>query len=120
EARLRSARCGAPARNDAGRRRCSMKPTFKEASYKDVFDDDPTPDTPAALSFIARYTAPIKAPTICLTSIIPDGSTTTATSDASDMDGQRKWIDARQGQQNIYFAVNVVTGRPTSKPGKND
>ena len=96
-----------------------MTPMMTEQTYKDVFGND-DPDTSAAVDFIAKYTSATKAPVICLTSIVPDGVTTTETFDASDVDGQRKWIDERQERQNIYFTVNAVKGRPTSKPGKDD
>jgi hypothetical protein len=54
-----------------------------------------------------------------LTSIVPDGGkTTTATFAAPTLEQMRRWIDARQGRQNIYFAVNVVFGDVEVKPNK--
>lgn len=54
-----------------------------------------------------------------LTSIVPDGGRTTTATFAEQTLGQmRRWIDARQGRQNIYFTVNVVFGEVEVKPNK--
>lgn len=74
-------------------------------------------DTDAALEFIARFRP---AGTICLTAIIPDGPTETRTFDVTNTSGLREWIDARQGQKNIYFNPNVVRGYLTKKSKKAD
>ena len=80
----------------------------------------PAEPAAAALGFIAKYTSAISAETICLVAIVPDGKTETRTFDASDVTGMRPWIDARQGHKNLYFTVNRVKGRPSSKPSKGD
>ncbi|MFN3275072.1 MAG: VapE domain-containing protein [Paracoccus sp. (in: a-proteobacteria)] len=55
-----------------------------------------------------------------LTSIIPDGKTATETFRGTDagVASMRRWIDARQGRENIYFTVNAVFGEVESKPNK--
>lgn len=55
-----------------------------------------------------------------LTSIVPDGRTSTETFRGTDagVESMRRWIDARQGRENIYFTVNAVFGEVESKPNK--
>ncbi|MEM6824443.1 MAG: primase-helicase family protein [Pseudomonadota bacterium] len=55
-----------------------------------------------------------------LTSIVPDGGTTTETFHATDASiaQMRTWIGARLGKQNIYFTVNRTYGDVESKPNK--
>src|SRR5262245_61130715 len=77
-------------------------------------------DTDAALDFLKGFTSATGAESVCLVAIVPDGPTETVTFDAGDAPGMRAWIDARQGIKNLYFTVNKVKGRPTSKPSKDD
>jgi hypothetical protein len=55
-----------------------------------------------------------------LTSIVPDGRTTTATFDPKSVVAMHAWIDRRQGNQNIYFTVNRTFGEMETKPSKAD
>lgn len=73
-------------------------------------------DTEAAVAFLDHWCP--GGPWV-LTSIVPDGGkTTTATFAAPTLAQMRRWIDARQGRQNIYFTVNVVFGEVEVKPNK--
>lgn len=74
-------------------------------------------DTAAALDFLRRWSPDADW---CLTAIIPDGKTETATFKPSEEEKARAWIEARQGTKNIYFHVNVTRGHHTSKPKKPD
>lgn len=73
------------------------------------------PATAAAMAFLMEWCE--NGPWV-LTSIVPDGKTTTATFDHKSVDEMRDWIDWRQGKQNIYFTVNVVFGSVKVKPNK--
>jgi len=55
-----------------------------------------------------------------LTSIVPDGRTTTETfrGTAAGVASMRRWIDARQGRENIYLTVNTLFGEVEAKPNK--
>lgn len=55
-----------------------------------------------------------------LTSIVPDARTTTATFLGSEVDTLRRWIDMRQGKENVYFTVNRTFRAMNSKPRKAD
>ena len=55
-----------------------------------------------------------------LTSIVPDGKTTTETFTARSLGQIRDWIDRRQGAQNIYFTVNRTFNAMEVKPKKSD
>lgn len=55
-----------------------------------------------------------------LTSIVPDGKTTTETFTARSLGQMRDWIDRRQGAQNIYFTVNRTLNVMEVKPRKSD
>ena len=73
-------------------------------------------DTDAAVAFLDQWCP--GGPWV-LTSIVPDGGrTTTATFVAPNLADMRRWIDARQGKQNIYSTVNVVFGDVELKPNK--
>lgn len=56
----------------------------------------------------------------CLTSIVPDGPTTTRTFYPRDREAMRDWIAARIGRENVYFAVNRVKRNITKKATKDD
>jgi len=55
-----------------------------------------------------------------LTSIIPDGVTTTHTFPASQKREMGEWIQARQGVENLYFHVNPLRRSIFSKASKED
>lgn len=55
-----------------------------------------------------------------LTSIVPDGKTTTETFTARSLGQMRDWIDRRQAAQNIYFTVNRTFNAMEVKPKKSD
>ncbi len=74
-------------------------------------------DTPASIEFLRRW-AP-DGPWV-LTAIVPDGKTDTTTFDSSAIAEAAKWIEERQGKLNIYFHVNPVRRRLTSKASKED
>ena len=76
-------------------------------------------DTSAAVAFLEAWSP--SGPWV-LTSIIPDGKTTTATFQGTEA-GRTSvcdWINRRQGSQNIYFTVNPVMNSTCSKPTKAD
>lgn len=74
-------------------------------------------DTDAAVDFLGHWCP--GGPWV-LTSIVPDGRTTTATFRGTDagVAAMRVWIDRRQACENIYFTVNTVYGEVESKPNK--
>ncbi|WP_019626991.1 VapE domain-containing protein [Thioalkalivibrio sp. ALJT] len=74
-------------------------------------------DTAAALDFLRRWSPDADW---CLTAIIPDGKTETATFKPTEEEKARAWIDDRQGHKNLYFHVNATRGRRSSKPKKPD
>ena len=74
-------------------------------------------DTAAALDFLRRWSPDADW---CLTAIIPDGKTETATFKPSEEEKAAAWIEGRQGHKNLYFHVNATRGRRTSKPKKPD
>lgn len=78
---------------------------------------DPVPDTDEALAFLEQWRP--GGPWV-LTSIVPDGKTTTATFAADKADDLRAWVDERQAVENIYFSVNDATKSLTSKAKKID
>ncbi|MEE8556473.1 MAG: hypothetical protein V3T14_01155, partial [Myxococcota bacterium] len=56
-----------------------------------------------------------------LTAIRPDkGGIETATFRAETRDACRRWIDERNGSQNLYFMVNPATRELTSKARRDD
>ena len=57
---------------------------------------------------------------IALTSIIPDGKTTTKTFAPSEVEEIRKFIEVRNQKENIYYSVNPVKGRLNKKASKAD
>ena len=91
----------------------SIAPDATGADQKDLLSGD----TDGAVNFLRQWCP--GGPWV-LTSIVPDGKTTTATFAGTDAGeaSMREWIDARQGRQNIYFTVNSVFGPVTSKPNK--
>lgn len=75
------------------------------------------PDTAAAVDFLQCW-AP-DGPWV-LTSIVPDGKADTATFAAGETERLTRWIDERQGIQNVYFQVNPARRHLTSKASKAD
>ena len=75
------------------------------------------PDTAAAVDFLQRF-AP--AGPWALTAIVPDGKTFTQIFRPAQLDSMREWIDAHQGQRNIYFHVNPVSRDINKKAEKTD
>jgi hypothetical protein len=57
---------------------------------------------------------------IVLTSIIPDGKTTTHTFTNADDPDLHEWIGERQGIENLYFHVNPMKRALSSKAAKED
>lgn len=55
-----------------------------------------------------------------LTSIVPDGKTTTATFDGKSVADMVLWLDQRQGIENLYYTVNPVLRAIKSKAKKTD
>lgn len=75
-------------------------------------------DTKQSIDFLQHW-AP-DGPWV-LTSIRPDaGKTQTETFTGKDIDALTKWIEERQGIQNIYFAVNPPMHPMRTKAAKND
>lgn len=74
-------------------------------------------DTEAAVDFLQRF-AP--AGPWALTAIVQDGKTFTQTFRPVTVDKMREWIEAHQGQRNIYFSVNPTTRDLNSKAKKAD
>lgn len=77
----------------------------------------PAHDTTGALDFLRKWCP--EGPWV-LTSIVPDGKTTTATFAAEAWRDAAAWIEARQRIENIYFHVNPVLRPLTSKASKED
>ena len=76
-----------------------------------------TGDTKAAVSFLRKYNP---EGNWVLTAIIPDGKTETQTFSKDTWQQAAEWIEARQGQKNIYFHVNPTRTAMTSKATKGD
>lgn len=72
-------------------------------------------DTKASIEFLQKFSP---EGNWVLTSILPDGKTTTAT--FSDPSNAAKWIDDRQGVENIYFHVNPTIYPMITKASKED
>ncbi len=76
-----------------------------------------SPDTRAATDFLERW----PCERWVLTSIHPEHRrTTTATFGPKTRDAAAKWIDTRQGKENIYFMVNPAIRDLNSKAKKTD
>jgi Family of unknown function (DUF5906)/RepB DNA-primase from phage plasmid len=73
-------------------------------------------DTGASLDFLEHWCP--GGPWV-LTSIVPDGRTTTETFTAQSLRQMHDWIDRRQGVQNIYFTVNRTSNAMEVKPKKS-
>lgn len=80
--------------------------------------DTPKGDTHAALEFLGRWFT--DDAWITLTSIIPDGKTTTRTFKGPADKGLGTWIEERQGVENVYFTNAVVRAPMSSKPAKEN
>lgn len=79
---------------------------------------NPTTDTKAALVFLSRWAE--NESQLVLTSIVPDGKTTTRTFAKDDSLALSKWIDERQGKENLYFHVNPMRRALDIKASKED
>lgn len=55
-----------------------------------------------------------------LTSIVPDGRTTTQTFTTAQEKGLVEWIEARQGKENVYYTLNATLRTLASKAKKAD
>ncbi|WP_296029660.1 DUF5906 domain-containing protein [uncultured Alcanivorax sp.] len=74
-------------------------------------------NTAAAIDFLRRWSPDADW---CLTAIVPDGKTETATFKPSEEDKATVWIEARQGVKNLYFHVNPVRQALNVKASKED
>lgn len=74
-------------------------------------------NTDEAIAFLQRF-AP-EGPW-ALTAIVPDGKTFTQTFWPRTLEAMRTWIEAAQGQRNIYFHVNPVSHELNKKAEKTD
>lgn len=77
----------------------------------------PEPQTRAAIDFLRKWDP--EGPWV-LTAIIPDGKTETATFKADAWPDAAQWIEARQGNKNIYFHVNPTRRALDNKASKED
>lgn len=77
----------------------------------------PNHDTPAAIAFLKKWCPDADW---CLTAIVPDGKTETATFLATEEEKAHAWIEQRQGVKNLYHHPNVIRKRMTSKAKKED
>ncbi len=79
----------------------------------------PKHSTEDALAFLRRFAPGL---TWVLTSIVPDGGSTTASFLSGDQQSHLAglWIEARQGKENIYFHVNPTLRPLASKAAKVD
>jgi hypothetical protein len=77
----------------------------------------PSHDTKAAINFLKKFRP--GGPWV-LTSIVPDGRTTTRTFDAAKWTEAAKWIEERQGKENIYYNLNPTRRAIDSKSSKED
>lgn len=75
------------------------------------------PNTKAAIEFLKQFRP--EGPWV-LTSIIPDGKTTTKTFPASRWSEAATWIDERQNKENIYYNLNPTRRALDSKSSKED
>ena len=76
------------------------------------------PKTSIPVDFMKRFSG--GNPTV-LTSMIPDGKTTTTKTFAPiEMEEMSKFIEARNQTENIYFSVNPVKNRVSKKTSKAD
>jgi len=79
--------------------------------------DNIKPDSAAAVEFLTRWA---EGQQVVLTSIVPDGVTTTRTFASAAEPAMRAWIDERQGKENLYFHVNPIRRALSSKAAKED
>lgn len=75
------------------------------------------PDSRAAVAFLRQWSP---AGPWVLTSIVPDGRTTTNTFFANKWQEAAAWITERQGRENIYFHVNPTRRALDRKASKED
>lgn len=80
-------------------------------------EHDLKPDTASAIAFLSRWFP--DSPWV-LTSIIPDGKTDTRTFQPNQNEAAARWIEERQGVQNLYFHVNPVRRDLNVKASKED
>src|SRR5690606_36154281 len=74
-------------------------------------------DTATAISFLKQWSPDSDW---CLTAIVPDGKTETATFAPAEEEKAHAWIEQRQGRKNIYHHVSSTRTRLTSKAKKED
>ena len=73
--------------------------------------------TAAAIDFLRKFRP--EGPWV-LTSIVPDGRTTTQTFEAAKAQEAAQWIEERQGKENIYYNLNPTRRAIDSKSSKED
>src|SRR5690606_13745160 len=71
----------------------------------------------AAIDFLKKWSPDADW---CLTAIVPDGKTETATFSPAEEEKAAAWIEQRQGRKNIYYHVSSTRTRLTSKAKKED
>lgn len=74
-------------------------------------------DTAAAIEFLRRWSPDDDW---CLTAIIPDGETETATFTTDKWAKAAEWIEGYQGKRNLYFTPNSIRRPKDVKPSKPD
>jgi hypothetical protein len=92
--------------------------TEQEGWYGDEYTKPapiPPSDTAAAIHFLKRWRP--EGPWV-LTSIVPDGKTTTQTFTVEKWHDASAWIEERQAVENIYFHVNPTLGPLSNKASK--
>jgi P4 family phage/plasmid primase-like protien len=71
----------------------------------------------SAVDFLAKFSGDNL---IVLTSIIPDGFTTTRTFSLDDTEEMKRFIKEKNQNENIYFSVNPVNNRVSKKASESD
>lgn len=74
------------------------------------------PRTGEAIDFLKRWYGDKDFP---LVSIVPDGKITAKTFNSQQSSDAYKWIEARQGKENLYFHVNIVSEKTKNKKAKD-
>ena len=75
------------------------------------------PNISIALDFLTRFS---EGNLTVLTSMLPDGKTSTKTFSSSETEEMSNFIEARSQTENIYFSVNPVKNRMSKKASKAD
>ena len=73
------------------------------------------PNISIALDFLTRFS---EGNLTVLTSMLPDGKTSTKTFSSSETEEMSNFIEARSQTENIYFSVNPVKNRMSKKASK--